>query len=116
MSKVFVKVSDRFSGVSTYSDMAANMADIITEYTNSLLCAREFFYPSFRAKMTHSKLDERSSMWYVDYYCLEVEWNPDARTQTQIVERKGLNYRLSDEYGYLEFNENDIAAIKEDLR
>lgn len=114
--RFFVKASDRFSGVSTYSDMAANMADIITEYTNSLLCAREFFYPSFRAKMTHLKLGERSSMQYVDYYCSEVEWNPDARAQAQIVERKGLNYRLSDEYGYLEFNENDIVAIKEDLR
>ena len=113
--KFFVKESDRFLGVSTYSCMASNIADIITEYTDSLLCAREFFYPSFRAKMTHLKLGEKLSMHYVDYYCSEVELNPDARIQTQTVEIRGSNYRLTDEYGHLDFNDNDIIVIKEGL-
>lgn len=113
--RFFVKGSDRFSGVSTYSTMAATVADTITEYANSLLCLREFFYPSFRAKMTHLKLGEKMLMHYVDYYCSEVEWNPNARTQTQLVERSGSTYRLTDRYGHLIFNNDDIMTIKEGL-
>ncbi len=121
--RFYVERSDRYIGrndngtpVSTYSGLAAITADKITSYNDSLVCAREFFYPSLRAKLTDIRLGKRQLDRYVDYYCSEVEWNPDARVQVQSIERKGLYYRLNDDYGQLEFSISDILKIKRGSR
>lgn len=89
---------------STYSSMAAVVADKILAYEQtSLVCAREFFYPSLRSKLTMMKLGKRALEYYVDYYCSDVEWNPEARQQIQVIARRGDYYRLQDNFGGIEF-------------
>lgn len=97
---------------STYSTMASVAANQILHHPNSLVCAREFFYPSLRAKLTDLKLGEKERNHYVDYYCSEVEWNQDARTQAQAVAEKGGFYELTDEYGQLEFSASDLLKLR----
>ncbi|MCZ6925760.1 MAG: hypothetical protein O7D30_11090 [Rickettsia endosymbiont of Ixodes persulcatus] len=91
--------------------MASVAANQILRHPNSLVCAREFFYPSLRAKLTDLKLGEKERNHYVDYYCSEVEWNQDVRTQAQAVAEKGGFYELTDEYGQLEFSASDLLKL-----
>jgi hypothetical protein len=99
--------------LSTYSRMASIAANkILTSQQTSLVCAREFFYPSLRSKLTMMKLGEKAFNHYVDYYCSEVELNPVARRQIQVVTRMGSDYKLYDSYGELEFTDEDLLSIK----
>lgn len=116
--RFFVRESDGFmkkgASVSTYSVMAGALAEVITDQIeDALLCAREFFYPSLRSKLTSLRLGTNALAGYVDYYCAEVERAASARMQTQWIESEGGAYRLIDDYGELEFDHNDLMAIRQ---
>lgn len=112
-----VDESDEYSlrtkdNISSYSSMSSVAASRITSLSwSSIVCTREFFYPSLRSKLTLIKLGKRSLDHFVDYYCSEIELNPEASKLAQIVTNSGSSYRLSDIYGELEFNDDDLQKI-----
>lgn len=97
--------------ISTYDDMAhvvARRLSLITEtYEPQIVCAREFFYPSLRAKLIEQENGTAARDDYVEWYGEEMEWNSDARTQiqtVQIAEASGQNKLLiKDAYGTSEY-------------
>lgn len=105
--------------ISTYDDMARTMArrlNLIHEaYEPQIICAREFFYPSLRAKLIERQLGSIARDDYVEWYGEEVEWSSDARTQIQIVqiaEAGGENRVLiKDRYGTSEYSMSILRGI-----
>jgi len=116
--RFFVNRSDRFQtdGFSTYSTMASEVARRIVnsrDGDDTIVLAREFFYPSFRAKLIEAKDGVGKRDYYADWYGEHVEWNPDARKQVNKVigcpNRRG--FILRDEYGEIEFSSRDLSKI-----
>ena len=117
--RFFAEKSDEYHDDkhSTYSSMATTIAKYVESSVdpsrNVLILAREFFYPSFRAKLIELKHGIKKRDYYADWYGDNIEWNPEARTD---VSRVSLNlsshrYVLSDKYGEEEFNSDNLETI-----
>ena len=57
-------------------------------------------------------MGEKAFNHYVDYYCFDIELNPEARKQIQVVKGDGGHFKLHDSYGELEFTYKDLGVIK----
>jgi len=72
--------------ISTSDDMFKEISNIIgstihnSDTGNKLVCAREFFFPSFRAHMLEITKGQKNVSDYIDWYSEEIERNDFART------------------------------------
>lgn len=114
----FVHKSDDFSNnrLSTYSTMASEVAKrIITKCTsgNTVILAREFFYPSFRAKLIEIKDGRERRDHYASWYGDNMEWNPETRRKVSgVIHLESENgFVLCDSYGMVEFSNEDLRKI-----
>lgn len=114
----FVHESDDFSNnrLSTYSTMASEIAKrIMTKYTsdNIVVLAREFFYPSFRAKLIEIRDGRRRRDYYASWYGDNMEWNPESRRKVNgvIHAESKKSFVLCDSYGIVEFSNEDLSKI-----
>lgn len=97
--------------ISTYGDMARTLARRISVasegHESQLICAREFFYPSLRARLIEQEHGITARDDYVEWYGEKVEWKNEARTQIQTVQVSELNNNgsllIEDAYGTSEY-------------
>jgi len=119
--RFFIEESDTYlrlnPNLSTYSTMTDRVRrKLLTIHdTPSIYCGREFFMPSFRARMTEQKFGASALARYVDYYCAEIEWNPEARKMVTKIQFDNETFRLMDSYGVLKFSRQDLLNINRSI-
>lgn len=101
----------RRTDISTAAHMALTLGDVVCEPTNAgetrIVCAREFFYPSFRANLILQKKGIKEAYRYIDWYERNVELHSDARRDVNIVDvrecREGRRINVKDNYSENEY-------------
>lgn len=111
--RFFVEESEKYMGdISKYSSMARAIGlSILANFSeNQLICAREFFVPSFRAKISDiaSGVDVMND--YVEWYESCRELNPNARKDLVVILHDDDEYYLKDDFGEIYFNEDHIRS------
>lgn len=101
--------------LSTHSTLAAEVArrTLFTPEGDAphLHCAREFFWPNFRAAVLESQNKTKERDQYIEWYCSEKELNPQARTDVARIVRDSDTMILEDDYGALACTERDLRAV-----
>src|SRR5665213_1478972 len=96
-----VFLTDR-DDLKTYSVMASTLAKTVLPIeSDSLICAREYIIPSFRAKLMQVTLGNMAAKEYANWYNENQQGNPLARVHVMNISKDGEDYSLQDEYGTL---------------
>lgn len=109
--RFFVDESDEYSGeISTYSNMASAIARSIlsSRAEDQVICAREFFLPSFRSQVSQLTGGDRLRDDYIEWYESTQELNPEARKEFAVVTQYGEDYYLQDSFGEIGFKKKLI--------
>lgn len=104
--RFFIDESDEYEGdISTYSRMAGAIAESIVsgDVENQVICAREFFVPSFRSRISQLVGGNRLLNDYIEWYESTQELNPEARREVAAVTRCGEDCYLQDSFGEVGF-------------
>lgn len=115
----YITESDRFlhhnPSLSTHRTLAAELARRTLWETDrpQLHCAREFFWPNFRAAVLAVKGEIRERDDYIAWYCHKKELNPIARTDIAQVHTRTNDIVLEDDYGTLSCTYHHLQEVAE---
>lgn len=110
-SDVLLKRNPRLSTYSTLAGRVAALALAEPTYKQRLICANEFFWPSFRAKSLELTKGLSVRDDYVEWYMENKELNPAARLDIATIIKLGDVYSVQDDYGHSEVREREIQYL-----
>lgn len=136
--RAVVQFSDKYkqetgSQMTAYKDMREKVAKMVLRYIVAfqnwekishkyknetmfrLVCANEYFYASFRYRITEIVFGEEEAKKYLDWYESEYERNEGLKISEQSfsIIRKGVDIEivLKDVYGEVVFNDNKLLQV-----
>lgn len=113
----YVTESDKFlrhnPSLSTHSTLASELArrTLSQDDIPQLHCAREFFWPNFRAGILAAQGNTTQRDAYIEWYCAEKELHPTARTDITQVCTTDIEIVLEDDYGQLVCTYEDLLTV-----